>query len=154
MAISIRITAILASRWYATIISAALLVLACEARRAQDVGVDAQFQGNAFAISCHANVLAGCRGRAGREKYYAIRTPRAAGWRTRDCRHLAFIRYGARLRAADIHDLVPGNPNPQSSAFTAANAEPLLDKAPRKFVHHPRGATVTGRKLVVSSIYL
>jgi hypothetical protein len=73
MAISIRITAILASRWYATIISAALLVLACEARRAQDVGVDAQFQGNAFAISCHANVLAGCRGRAGREKYYAIR---------------------------------------------------------------------------------
>jgi hypothetical protein len=47
-----------------------------------------------------------------------------------------------------------GCPNLQSSAFTAANAEALLDKAARDFVNHPRGAMLTAGKLVVSSIYL
>lgn len=47
-----------------------------------------------------------------------------------------------------------GCPNLQSSAFTAANAGELLDKAAREFVNHPRGASVNGGRLTVSSIYV
>jgi hypothetical protein len=46
-----------------------------------------------------------------------------------------------------------GCPNLQLSAFTAANTEALLDKAAREYVNHPRGATVSGGALKVSSIY-
>jgi uncharacterized protein DUF547 len=47
-----------------------------------------------------------------------------------------------------------GCPNLQPSAFTAANTEALLDKAAREYVNHPRGATVSGGELTVSSIYI
>jgi hypothetical protein len=47
-----------------------------------------------------------------------------------------------------------GCPNLQPEAFTAANAQALLDKAARDFVNHPRGAAVTGGELTVSSIYV
>jgi len=47
-----------------------------------------------------------------------------------------------------------GCPNLQLSAFTAANTEALLDKAAREYVNHPRGATVSGGELTVSSIYI
>ncbi|MCG8588922.1 MAG: DUF547 domain-containing protein, partial [Proteobacteria bacterium] len=46
-----------------------------------------------------------------------------------------------------------GCPNLQTEAFTAANAEALLDQAARQYVNHPRGARVTSDGLVVSSIY-
>jgi hypothetical protein len=46
-----------------------------------------------------------------------------------------------------------GCPNLQVSTFTAANTEALLDKAAREYVNHPRGATVSGGALKVSSIY-
>jgi ribosome-associated toxin RatA of RatAB toxin-antitoxin module len=58
MAASIQDTTTLGSSWYATIISAVVLVLALEARGAQDVSVDAQLQGNAMAISAHATIRA------------------------------------------------------------------------------------------------
>jgi hypothetical protein len=47
-----------------------------------------------------------------------------------------------------------GCPNLQVSTFTAANTEALLDKAAREYVNHPRGVTVTGGALTVSSIYI
>lgn len=48
-----------------------------------------------------------------------------------------------------------GCPGLCPTAFTAANAEELLDQAARAFVNHPRGArTEDGRGLVVSSIYV
>lgn len=47
-----------------------------------------------------------------------------------------------------------GCPNLQPLAFTAADAEALLDKGARDFVNHPRGAKVTGSELTVSSIYI
>jgi hypothetical protein len=47
-----------------------------------------------------------------------------------------------------------GCPNLQSSAFTAANTEALLDNAAREYVNHPRGATVAEGRLSVSSIYV
>ncbi len=46
-----------------------------------------------------------------------------------------------------------GCPNLQAEAFTAANSERLLAKAAREYVNHPRGATVIGGRLIVSSIY-
>ena len=46
-----------------------------------------------------------------------------------------------------------GCPNLQSQAFTAANAEALLETAARDFVNHPRGAQIEDGRLVVSSIY-
>ena len=47
-----------------------------------------------------------------------------------------------------------GCPNLQASAFTAGDTEALLDKAAREYVNHPRGATVSGGELTVSSIYI
>jgi ribosome-associated toxin RatA of RatAB toxin-antitoxin module len=47
-----------ARSWQAALTSAAVLVLAVHARAAQDVGVDAQLQGNGLAISTHATIRA------------------------------------------------------------------------------------------------
>jgi hypothetical protein len=47
-----------------------------------------------------------------------------------------------------------GCPNLQATAFTATNADTLLETAASDYVNHPRAATVTGRKLTVSSIYV
>jgi len=46
-----------------------------------------------------------------------------------------------------------GCPNLQPVAFTAANAEELLDKGAKEFINSPRGVSVVGSKLTVSSIY-
>jgi len=46
-----------------------------------------------------------------------------------------------------------GCPNLQDRAFTAANADALMDKGARAYVNHPRGVDVDGRTLTVSSIY-
>src|SRR5215472_5924279 len=58
MAIGIRNVTTWGRRWHAAITAAALLVVAVQARGAQDVGVDAQLQGNALAISTHATIRA------------------------------------------------------------------------------------------------
>ena len=58
MAISIQNATTSAPRWHAAITSVAVLVLALQARGAQDVGVDAQLQGNVLAISTHATIRA------------------------------------------------------------------------------------------------
>jgi len=58
MAIRIQKVTAAARRWHAAITSAAVLVLAVQARGAQDVGVDTQLQGNALAISTHATIRA------------------------------------------------------------------------------------------------
>ncbi len=47
-----------------------------------------------------------------------------------------------------------GCPNLQPTAFTAANAEGLLDRGAREYINHPRGVSVEGNKLTVSSIYV
>ena len=41
----------------------------------------------------------------------------------------------------------------QRIAFTATNADTLLDAAAREYVNHPRGARIEKRRLIVSSIY-
>ncbi len=46
-----------------------------------------------------------------------------------------------------------GCPNLQERAFTASNAEELLEKGAREYVNHPRGARFEGNSLTVSSIY-
>jgi len=46
-----------------------------------------------------------------------------------------------------------GCPNLQAEAFTAANAETLLDRGAREYVNHPRGARLERGRLVLSSIY-
>ena len=46
-----------------------------------------------------------------------------------------------------------GCPNLQTDAFTAENAEELLDAGARAYVNHPRGAAIDDGELVVSSIY-
>jgi Protein of unknown function, DUF547 len=46
-----------------------------------------------------------------------------------------------------------GCPNLQQKAWRAATLESDLDAAARAYVNHPRGVTVTGGKLNVSSIY-
>ena len=60
-------------------------------------------------------------------------------------------------RDARIHYAVNcasiGCPNLAGRAFTAANAEALLDAGARAYVNHPRGAKVEDGKLQVSSIY-
>lgn len=60
-------------------------------------------------------------------------------------------------RDARIHYAVNcaalGCPNLPPEAFTAENAETLLEAGARAYVNHPRGATVTEGRLVVSSIY-
>ena len=47
-----------------------------------------------------------------------------------------------------------GCPNLQAQAFTAGNAQALLDKAAVDFVNHPRGASIAAGRLTVSSIYV
>ena len=47
-----------------------------------------------------------------------------------------------------------GCPNLQRRAFTAGNADALLDAAAKAYVNHPRAAAVTDGKLIVSSIYV
>jgi len=47
-----------------------------------------------------------------------------------------------------------GCPNLQPVAFTAANAESLLESAARAYINHPRGARIVGGVLSVSSIYV
>jgi len=46
-----------------------------------------------------------------------------------------------------------GCPNLQPEPFTAKNSERLLEAAARAYVNHPRGVTIQGGKLKVSSIY-
>ncbi len=46
-----------------------------------------------------------------------------------------------------------GCPDLQATAFTAENAEALLEVAARAYVNHPRGARVENGELTVSSIY-
>lgn len=46
-----------------------------------------------------------------------------------------------------------GCPNLQPVAFTADNAERLLDAGARAYVNHPRGASFENGELIVSSIY-
>lgn len=46
-----------------------------------------------------------------------------------------------------------GCPNLQGVAFTAANAESLLEAGARAFVNHPRGVRFDDGRLIVSSIY-
>ena len=46
-----------------------------------------------------------------------------------------------------------GCPNLAAVAFTAANADSLLDAGARDYINHPRGAAVRDGKLIVSSIY-
>ena len=47
-----------------------------------------------------------------------------------------------------------GCPNLQARAYTAANAEALLQQGATDYVNHPRGARVEKGKLTVSSIYV
>jgi hypothetical protein len=46
-----------------------------------------------------------------------------------------------------------GCPNLQPEAFTATNSERLLEAGAVGFVNHPRGVSVIGRGLRLSSIY-
>lgn len=46
-----------------------------------------------------------------------------------------------------------GCPNLQAEPFTGARLDDQLDAAARAFVNHPRGVTIDGERLVVSSIY-
>ena len=47
-----------------------------------------------------------------------------------------------------------GCPNLQPVTYTASNLDQLLDQGAREYVNHPRGATLKGGKLQVSSIYI
>jgi hypothetical protein len=47
-----------------------------------------------------------------------------------------------------------GCPNLQAAAFTAANADALLEQGAKEFVNHPRGCRFEGDRLIVSSIYV
>ncbi len=47
-----------------------------------------------------------------------------------------------------------GCPNLQPMAYTPANTDQLLDTGARQYVNSPRGVTIAGSKLVVSSIYV
>lgn len=46
-----------------------------------------------------------------------------------------------------------GCPNLQPEPFTSANLEPLLERAARTYINHPRGVDIEGGRLRVSSIY-
>lgn len=46
-----------------------------------------------------------------------------------------------------------GCPNLQGNAFTAANADQLLEKGAREFINHPRGVMRNGDALMLSSIF-
>ena len=47
-----------------------------------------------------------------------------------------------------------GCPNLQPAAYTSENSEALLEKGAREFINHPRGVSLAGGKLKVSSIYV
>jgi hypothetical protein len=47
-----------------------------------------------------------------------------------------------------------GCPNLQPAAFTDENTESLLEKGAREFINHPRGISLKGNRLQVSSIYV
>lgn len=47
-----------------------------------------------------------------------------------------------------------GCPNLQNTAFTSANTEALLNAGARQYVNDPRGVSVDGGNLIVSSIYI
>lgn len=47
-----------------------------------------------------------------------------------------------------------GCPNLLPVAFTAKNYRPLLDKAAHAYINHPRGVTIEGGQIKVSSIYV
>ncbi len=47
-----------------------------------------------------------------------------------------------------------GCPNLPPAAFTGENTEALLEKAAKEFINHPRGVSLAGGKLKVSSIYI
>jgi hypothetical protein len=47
-----------------------------------------------------------------------------------------------------------GCPNLQPAAFTAENADSLLERGAREYINHPRGVSLQGGKLKVSSIYV
>jgi hypothetical protein len=46
-----------------------------------------------------------------------------------------------------------GCPNLQPEAYTAGNAEALLEKGAREYINHPRGVSLKNGRLAVSSIY-
>ena len=46
-----------------------------------------------------------------------------------------------------------GCPNLQPIAFTPENLEPFLEKAAHDYINHPRGVSIAGNRLRVSSIY-
>ncbi len=46
-----------------------------------------------------------------------------------------------------------GCPNLQTEAYTAANADTLLDRGARAYVNNPRGVAFRNGRLIVSSIY-
>ncbi len=46
-----------------------------------------------------------------------------------------------------------GCPNLQPRAFTAENLGPMLEKAAREFINHPRGVHFDGKRLRLSSIF-
>ncbi|MCP4878647.1 MAG: DUF547 domain-containing protein, partial [Gammaproteobacteria bacterium] len=46
-----------------------------------------------------------------------------------------------------------GCPNLRLRVFTGGTTESMLDRAAREFINHPRGASIEGGKLRVSSIY-
>jgi hypothetical protein len=46
-----------------------------------------------------------------------------------------------------------GCPNLQPMAFAPGNLEPFLEKAAHDYINHPRGVTIAGNRLRVSSIY-
>lgn len=56
------------------------------------------------------------------------------------------IHYAVNCASLGCPDLMP-------EAFTAANTERLLEAGARRYVNHPRGVTLDGGRLVVSSIY-
>jgi hypothetical protein len=63
------------------------------------------------------------------------------------------IWHDARLHYA-LNCASLGCPNLRREAYTAANTEALLEAGARDYVNHPRGVTVEGATLKVSSIYV
>ena len=47
-----------------------------------------------------------------------------------------------------------GCPNLQQQAFSPDNLQELLDQAAHDYINHPRGVSVEGNRLIVSSIYV
>ena len=58
----------------------------------------------------------------------------------------ARVHYALNCASRGCPDLLP-------EAFTAANAESLLEQGARRYINHPRGVSVSGDGLVLSKIY-